>query len=122
METAHEYDEHLAALREEVCGHCIERLPGAPPCGSLNKGCGIEEHVPKLAAICRSTQSALMEPYIEKLHDEICPQCKYQDTPSCPCPLDYLLQLAVEAVEKVERRRAARRNVRVSKSDVTVDK
>jgi hypothetical protein len=110
MATPNEFDEHLAALRTEVCSHCIERLPGAPPCGSKGKGCGIEEHVPKLAAICRSTDSPLMDPYIEKLHEEICPQCKNQDTSMCPCPLDYLLQLAVETVEKVERRRAARRD------------
>jgi hypothetical protein len=108
MDPSNEFDEHLAELRTAVCSHCIERLPGAPPCGSLGKGCGIEEHVPKLAAICRSTDSALMDPYIEKLHEEICPQCKYQGSPSCPCPLDYLLQLAVETVERVERRRAAR--------------
>ncbi|MEX2306248.1 MAG: hypothetical protein WD738_01570 [Pirellulales bacterium] len=108
MDILNEFDEHLAELRAHVCSRCIERLPGAPPCGNLGKGCGIEQHVPKLVAICRSTDTALMDPYIEKLHDIICPQCEFKDTPSCPCPLDYLLQLAVEAVEKVERRRTAR--------------
>ena len=119
MDASNEFDEHVAALRAEVCSHCIERAPGSPPCGISGKGCGIEEHVPKLAAICRSTDSALMDPYIEKLHEEICAQCKYRDTPSCPCPLNYLLQLAVEAVEKVERRRAARLNARESDSELT---
>jgi hypothetical protein len=46
-----------------------------------------------------------MDPYINELHDKICRDCEYKDKPGCPCPLDYLLQLAVEAVEKVEHRR-----------------
>ena len=108
MATLNEYDEHLAELREQVCSRCIERQPGRPPCSPHGKGCGIERHVPKLVEICRGTDSSLMDPYIDQLHDRICPDCEYQDTPMCPCPLDYLLQLAVEAVERVERGRAAR--------------
>jgi hypothetical protein len=105
MATPNEYDEYLAELREQVCSRCIERKPDCPPCAPHGQGCGIERHVPQLVEICRSTDSALIDPYIEKLHDEICADCEYQDTPNCPCPLDYLLQLAVEAVERVERRR-----------------
>jgi hypothetical protein len=106
MDTENELDEYRTALREEVCGRCIARLPNAPPCGPLGKGCGIERHLPALVELCRSTDSALMDPYIEKLHDTICCDCEYRDKPSCPCPLNYLLQLAVETVEKVQRRRA----------------
>jgi hypothetical protein len=109
MDNPNEFDEHLAELRAQVCSRCIERLPNAPPCGRLGKECGIERHLPELVAICRSTDSVLIDPYIQKLHDTICLQCEYKDKPTCPCPLDYLLQLAVEAVEKVERGRAARR-------------
>jgi hypothetical protein len=100
-----ELEEYRAELRAEVCSRCIERRPGAPPCGALGKGCGIERHLPGLIELCRTTNSALMDPYIEKLHDTICSDCEYKDKPACPCPLDYLLQLAVETVEKVERRR-----------------
>jgi hypothetical protein len=102
------YDAYLAELRNHVCAVCIERQEGAPPCAPLGKNCGIEQHVPKLVEICRHTESVLMDPYIDKLHAQICEDCAFKDEPACPCPLDYLLQLAVEAVENVERRRPAR--------------
>jgi hypothetical protein len=97
--------EYLAELREHVCSRCIERVPGGPPCMLRGKSCGIELHVSELVRICRTTDSVLMDPYIERLHDEICADCPAKDLSTCPCPLDYLLQLAVEAVENVERRR-----------------
>jgi hypothetical protein len=93
-------------LREDVCSHCVERLPNAPPCSTIGKGCGIERHLEQLIEICRTTDSALIDPYIEQLHELICPTCEFKDRPTCPCPLDYLLQLAVEAVEKVQHRLA----------------
>jgi uncharacterized protein (DUF1684 family) len=46
-----------------------------------------------------------MANYIDELHEVICPTCEFKDSANCPCPLDYLLQLAVEAVERVEHRR-----------------
>jgi len=103
-----EYDEYLAELREQVCSHCIERHPQGPPCSVHGKPCGIELHIPKLVAMCRDNQSVRMDPYIEGLHETICQECAYRTADSCPCPLRYLLLLAVEAVETVERRREAR--------------
>ncbi len=102
-----ELDEYRSALRSEVCSRCIERRPGAPPCGDIGKGCGIERHLPALVELCRTTDSALIDPYIENLHNTICADCEYKDRPACPCPLDYLLQLAVETVEKVQQQRAS---------------
>jgi hypothetical protein len=107
MNSPDDLDEYRVELRDAVCSRCIERLPNAPPCGPLGKGCGIERHLAGLVEICRKTDSALIDPYIENLHDSICSNCEFKDRPACPCPLDYLLQLAVEAVEKVERRRTA---------------
>jgi len=101
------YDEYLGALRAEVCSRCIVRQAGGPPCAPRGLPCGIEAHVPKLVEICRNTHSVLMDPYIEQLHEQICTDCEFKDSPACPCPLDYLLQLAVEAIEGVERRRNA---------------
>jgi hypothetical protein len=106
MNTLDELDEYRAELRAEVCSRCIEHQPGVPPCAPAGKACGIEQHLAGLVDICRTTDSQLIDPYIEKLHDTICSECVYKDTPVCPCPLDYLLQLAVEAVERVQRRRA----------------
>jgi len=108
MTTQDDLHEHRDALRLQAYSRCIERRAGAPSCAPLGKGCGIERDLPALVELCRTTDSALIDPYIEKLHDTICPDCEYKDKPACPCPLDYLLQLAVETVEKVKRRRAAR--------------
>jgi hypothetical protein len=106
MDLPNDLDEYRAELRTDVCSHCIEHWPNTPPCAPWGKACGIERHLGKLVEICRTTDSALIDPYIEKLHETICSDCEYQETPACPCPLDYLLKLAVETVEKVERRRA----------------
>ena len=105
MLTSVEREEYLAELREQVCSRCVQRCPECPPCGPNGKPCGIEQHLQELVEICRTTDSIQMATYLEKLHDLICPTCEYRDSNACPCPLDYLLQLAVEAVETVERRR-----------------
>jgi hypothetical protein len=110
MDSQGEYQDFLAELREHVCSRCIERRPECPPCAPHGKRCGIELHIPELVEICRSTDNVLMDPYIGKLHDTICVDCPEKDGPGCPCPLDYLLELAVEAIENVERRRAANAN------------
>src|SRR3990172_3520113 len=83
-----EFDEYLAELREGVCSRCIARPPGYPPCSPHRIGCGIEQHVPQLVEICRTTESCLMDPYIDQLHDTICKDCANRTEPSCPCPLD----------------------------------
>jgi hypothetical protein len=58
-----------------------------------------------LIDICRSVDSPLIDPYLDRLRDEICADCEYQNQPVCPCPLKYLLPLAVSAVETIEQRR-----------------
>jgi hypothetical protein len=108
MSTSSDYDDYLAEIRQQVCSRCIERPPRGPPCAPHGKQCGIEAHLPDLIDICRTTDSALIDPYFERLHESICVHCKFIYEAGCPCPLDYLLQLAVEAVETVERRRIAK--------------
>lgn len=105
MDTDEKYEDYRVELRASVCSHCIQRLPGNPPCSEHGMPCGIEQHLPEIVEICRSTDSSLMDPYIQALHDKICATCSNREQPSCPCPLDYLLQLVVEAVERVNRRR-----------------
>jgi len=100
-----ELDEYLAELREQVCGHCIIRRENGPPCAPLGVGCGIERHVSRLVEICRTVESSQIDPYIERLRKDICADCELRDTANCPCPLEYLLPLAVAAVETVELRR-----------------
>ena len=88
-----------------MCSRCIERGPNCPPCAPHDKPCGIEAHLSELVELCRTTDSNQMATYVDKLHELICPTCANKDSSTCPCPLDYLLQLAVEAVERVESRR-----------------
>jgi hypothetical protein len=49
-----------------------------------------------------------LDPYIEVFHDEVCAHCANRPTNQCPCPLEYLLLLAVEAIETVDERRRTR--------------
>jgi hypothetical protein len=102
MFTANELAEYSEELRNQVCSRCIERQPGNPPCTIHGRPCGIEAHLPELVDVCRRTDSIQIDPYIQQLHDLICPECGFKDSANCPCPLDYLLPLAVEAVETVE--------------------
>jgi hypothetical protein len=98
-------EDYVGEMREQVCAHCISRQRGAPPCEPLGIGCGVEQHLEKLIDICRAVDSPLIDPYLDRLRDEICADCEFQDHPVCPCPLKYLLPLAVSAVETVEERR-----------------
>lgn len=107
MVTLTGFEDYAAELKEEVCRHCIARLEGAPPCAPKGVGCGIERHLEKLVDICRSEDCVLIDPYLDRMHDEICQNCELRDTRNCPCPLEYLLPLAVSAVETVDRERHA---------------
>jgi hypothetical protein len=92
-------------MRDQVCSHCISRQPGAPPCQAQGVNCGVEQHLQQVIDICRSVDSPLIDPYMDKLRDEVCADCAYRNEDTCPCPLKYLLPLAVSAVETVEARR-----------------
>lgn len=84
MSTQDDVDEYRVELKASLCSRCIEQRAGAPPCAPRGKGCGIERHLPVLVAICRTSDSRLIDPYIEKLHDSICTDCEYKDTSACP--------------------------------------
>ena len=104
MYTQDQLDEYMAEIREQVCSRCIERPPGAPPCAPRGKQCGIELHLPAIVDVCHAAKSKSMEPYIERFHSDVCSHCANRPTRQCPCPLDYLLLLAVEAIETVDQR------------------
>lgn len=108
MSAATDYEEYMAEIRQQVCSHCIERLPGGPPCEPLGKRCGIELHLPQLIDVVHGVHSVKIDPYQDNFHDQICTFCANKPTSQCPCPLDYLLTLAVRAIETVDQRRAAR--------------
>jgi hypothetical protein len=104
-----EWAEYLAEIRKEVCSRCVERPPGGPPCAPLGKQCGVEMHLPQLVQTVRDVQSPLIEPYLAHNRQEVCAYCPLLHGSSCPCPMDYLAVLVVQAIEAVDRRRAERK-------------
>ncbi|HUY33524.1 MAG TPA: hypothetical protein VMV69_12310 [Pirellulales bacterium] len=100
-----ELAEYLQELREQVCSRCVEKPPGGPPCAPLGKRCGIELDLPRLIDAVHGVRSSVMDPYIEEFHDRVCTQCVNRNTNQCPCALDCLLLLAVQAIEAVDERR-----------------
>jgi len=98
-----ELEPYLKAVRARVCSVCSERAPGGPPCLPRGKHCGIELHLDKIVDIVHRVRSQTLEPYDELLHREVCTFCPNRETyAECPCPMESLLELAVEAIEEVE--------------------
>src|SRR5260370_41701379 len=108
MLTAADLQEYLDEIRQEVCSRCVERPPGGPPCAPSGKQCGIELHLPKLIDAIHEQHSELIGPYLDNNRRKICQQCAFLHNQICPCPMDYLAVLLVEAVEGVDKRRARR--------------
>lgn len=98
--------EYMGEVRRSVCSRCIEKPPGGPPCLPLGKRCGVELHLGEIVDLVHGTDSRSIDPYIEHLHDDVCAFCANRVTKDCPCVLDYLLPLVVEAIETVDARHA----------------
>jgi hypothetical protein len=105
MYTADELEEYVAEVREQVCSRCVERLPGGPPCSPLGKACPVEMHLPRYLDAIREVNSPFLGPYLDNLHDRVCARCERRGSDNCPCPMNYLLVLMVQAVETVNQRR-----------------
>jgi len=100
-----ELQEYLDEIRQEVCTRCVERPPGGPPCGIQGKPCGVELHLPRLIESVRQVHSDCMDPYLETNRREVCQTCPFlHHSYFCPCPMDTLAVLVVQAIEKVEQR------------------
>jgi hypothetical protein len=106
MATVVNLDEYLDEIRLQVCTHCVERPPGGPPCAPLGKTCGIEMHLPELIDAIHGVESVSIGPYLDKNRHQICEHCPRFEKDDCPCPMDYLAVLLVQAVETVDARRA----------------
>lgn len=98
--------EYLEEIRTNVCSRCVERPPGGPPCAPLGKVCGVELHLPRIVDAIHEVRSDWIGPYLEHNRHEICEHCAHHHTSICPCPMDYLATLLVEAVEAVDERHA----------------
>ena len=105
MYTTAELKEYLTEVREQVCNRCVERPPGGPPCAPLGKNCPVEMHFAKYLDAIHEVDSPSVGPYADRLHDRVCSRCDRRSPDACPCPLDYLLVLMVQAIESVDCRR-----------------
>jgi hypothetical protein len=104
-----EMQEYLDEVRQEVCSRCVERPPGGPPCLPLGKVCGIELHLPQLVAAVQHVHSDSIVPYLEHNREQVCAKCLFLgDHDFCPCPMDTLSVLVVQAIEAVDERRQRR--------------
>jgi hypothetical protein len=101
------YEEYLKEIREHVCSRCVERPPGGPPCEPLGKRCGIEMHLPSYIRAVHEVESSSIGPYLASVNNCVCTNCPLHHSEVCPCPLEYLLVLTVQAIETVDERRAA---------------
>ena len=108
MLTETDRNEYLEEIRKDVCSRCVERPPGGPPCAPLGKECGIELHLPEIIESIHGVRSDSIEPYLAMNRKRICEKCALLHSSVCPCPMDYLAVLLVEAVEEVDRRRRER--------------
>ena len=102
MVTATELNEYLDEIRQQVCTHCVERPAGGPPCAPLGKQCGIELYLPELIDAIHGVDSASIAPYLANNRHRICEHCPRLGKGDCPCPMDYLAVLLVQAVETVD--------------------
>jgi hypothetical protein len=98
--------EYRVEILKRVCSRCVERPPGGPPCAPLGKRCGLELHLPEFLDAIHAVDSPLIEPYLETIRKRVCSECSFRGSECCPCPMDYLLVLTVDAVEAVDARRA----------------
>ncbi len=105
MYTEAELQEYLDEIRREVCSRCVQRPPGGPPCAPLGTRCGIELNLPLYVQAVHEVESHLIEPYLDIIHQRVCSQCPQHDGAGCPCTLDYLPVLVVQAIESVDARR-----------------
>ena len=113
MYTEEQLTEYMDEIRKEVCGRCIERPRGGPPCAPLGKRCGVELNLPLIVDAVHAKYSERMELYTENFHEMVCTNCSNRPTEQCPCPMEYLLILAVQAIEAVDERQQAQAAVAV---------
>jgi hypothetical protein len=83
----------------------VERPPGGPPCAPLGKKCAVERHVPLYLQAFHEVDSPSIDPYLESLRRQVCSGCDQRGGDGCPCPLEYLSVLMVQAVDTVDQLR-----------------
>jgi hypothetical protein len=100
------YAEYLAEVREQVCGHCPERMPGRSPFQPACRRCGVELQLPQLVESIRGADNELSEFDAAPDRQKVCAGCVCLNGGNCPCPAGMLTAPVVRAVRAVEERRA----------------
>jgi len=108
MITQAELAEYRDEIRQNVCSRCVERPEEGPPCEPLGKMCGVELHLPEIIESIHGVHSNRIQSYLNHNREEICEKCAFLHSSFCPCPMDYLAVLLVQAVETVDERRSQR--------------
>jgi hypothetical protein len=98
-----EVQKYQEAIRSQVCSHCEEKPAGGPPCEPLGRRCGFELQLPELLQAIHEVKGPSIQPYLSNIQRRFCAQCRLPSVDCCPCPVDYLLVLAVQAVKGVDR-------------------
>jgi hypothetical protein len=98
-----EMQEYQDAIRKMVCSQCVEKPAGGPPCEPLGRRCGFELQLPELLQAIHEVKGPSIELYLNNIQRRFCAQCRLPSVDCCPCPVDYLLVLAVQAVKSVDR-------------------
>jgi hypothetical protein len=58
--------------------------------------------LPELVEAIRQIKSDSIGPYLDYNRHAICEGCSHHNSSQCPCPMDYLAVLLVEAMESID--------------------
>jgi len=92
-------------LNQVICPVCTESKPGGS-CGLKEPDqCPMWVQLPRLIEVTRAVQSTHMDPYIRKVREDVCPNCRALPDGHCEardeghCALDAYLLVIVRTIE-----------------------
>lgn len=99
-------DVYRQALKDRVCGICLDRKDGGA-CGlPPTRTCAVDLHLPKIIRAVEAVQSNRISDYVTSIQGTVCVQCPNQNESgychfreSLDCALDNFVYLVVEAIE-----------------------
>ena len=97
----------LDRIDQEVAPNCMHRLPNAECLKPEGTPCPIVANLDRVINIVRTEASARIEPYVERLRQEVCRQCGLEDElrncrlrDQVDCCLDAFFVLVVGVIEE----------------------
>jgi hypothetical protein len=105
MKTLHERVKDR--ILENICRICIYRTSEGGCSLGDPKRCPIIERIDKIIEVVQTIRSPRMEPYVERLRDVVCSECRMQDPQGhcrmrdhADCALDDYFGLIIDIVEQ----------------------